>query len=484
MKSINPQSIREILLESALAVVEEQWGMDFPDYRLNDFLRQAEQVRLEAGYPALEDFLADLGARRLTARLSEQLLEALIVGESYFFRQREQLEAVAGRLLPVMLMTSEPPVRMWSAGCSRGEEPFSLAILSNYFGVGPESLQILGTDLSESSLCRAREGRFRSFSMRGVAPEILGMHFRQEGDEYELHGSIRARVRFARHNLADEVNPFGHHPVDVIVCRNVLIYMSRERVEKVLRFLISCLAPGGYLVLGSSENILGMGLPIESLPLDVHGLYRRADASPSPPPPRRPRPPAPEPPAATISETVMPPSPAPAPAPPTAVAAGPDNAHVLQSTLNHAARLFESGASREAMELLGPYAGTFEADLAAAGILLHEGAVSDLKACLDRILSNNPRHVAGYYFSALLALKNHAPEKALSWLRRALYLDPDFVVGHIQSALILSQLQRHRESEIALQNAARLLRARRPEEPVPFADGKSAEELYRLIGKE
>lgn len=484
MRAVNQESIRDILLGPALLAVEREWGFDFPEYRVVDFLRQAEQVRAAAGFRSLEDFLADLSSGRMPQDVREALAESLVVDESYFFRQREQLDEIAGRLLPVLFETSSRPVRVWSAGCARGEEPYTLAIMTNFFGVPPESLLILGTDLSESNLARARSGRYRSFSLRETPPEVREIYFRADRGEFELDERIRRRVRFVRHNLTSGVNPFGHNQLDVIICRNVLIYMSRERVEKTVRFLISCLAPGGYLVLGPSENILGMDLPLEALPLDAHGIYQVVEPAPRPvahlPRLRRRKTLG----MVELDEDRGAEAPAPVQAEPVRAEAPYDRAAALKSALERSTRLFEMGLSREAQEVLMPFAGSFDADLAAVGMLLHDGTTSELKPVLDRLLTRNPQHVAGYYYSALAALKNRDLEKALAWLRRALYLDPDFVVGHIQSGLILARLERHRESEIALQNAERLLRARRPDEPVPFADGKSADELFRLIRKD
>ncbi len=206
---------------------------------------------------------------RLLERESEEgsvwarLIDELTISETYFFRDEGQMELLRRELFPRLLRESQGrPLRVWSAGCSTGEEPYSLAILLDELH-SRSPAQIAGTDVNQAVLQAARTGLYRERSLRSTPPLIRQNYFVQRKDAWELRPRIRDRVGFWAENLARaNLNP--RTGLDLIVCRNVLIYFERSLIAAVLERFMRSLRPGGFLLTGHGE-LQG----VENLPLDV-----------------------------------------------------------------------------------------------------------------------------------------------------------------------------------------------------------------------
>jgi len=210
------------------------------------------------------------------------LVEALRVGETQFYRHGSQLRAIRRVALPEIIARRERDgtrtIRVWSAGCATGEEPYTLAMMLDAAlgSTSRLSFEILATDLSPSALDVARRGRYRAGTTRAVPRPVMKTSFVMHGDEVEVRPALRQRVRFEEKNLLDARYPRGF---DLVLCRNVLIYFGRATQREVLARLAGSVVPGGYLALGYTERLdAGDG---ELLPLrtDDGVLYRRADAA-------------------------------------------------------------------------------------------------------------------------------------------------------------------------------------------------------------
>jgi chemotaxis methyl-accepting protein methylase len=203
---------------------------------------RARGLRIEDYAPLLERDAGELDA----------LIEAVRVGETRFFRHREQIESLRRRILPELALRHPPgaTVRGWSAGCATGEEAWTLAILLCEALPGRE-VQVLGSDLSDDALARARAARYPADAVASLDAPVRRAWFVARGDEVEVAPGLRDRVRFERRNLIDEP-PDG--PRDVVLCRNVLMYFDRARQRTALAHLVEALAPGGFLVLGYAET--------------------------------------------------------------------------------------------------------------------------------------------------------------------------------------------------------------------------------------
>lgn len=216
-------------------------------------------------------------------------LERVTVHETYFFRERHQLDSFAGEVLPALLgrdrraslsevrRLSRGTIRVLSAGCATGEEAFTIAILleeSGYFG-GSFDYEVVGVDVAPGVVAAAREGRYGTRGFRGDVPEdVMRRWFRFDGRHHVVTG-LEGRVRFEVANLLDREDLARHGHFDVVFCRNVLIYMSDDARTAVVRNLFERLHPGGVLFLGHSESLLNVESGFRFLPLERELAYLR-----------------------------------------------------------------------------------------------------------------------------------------------------------------------------------------------------------------
>jgi chemotaxis methyl-accepting protein methylase len=184
------------------------------------------------------------------------LSKILTVTISRFFRDKEVFNAIETFIFPALLKKNSRELKIWSIGCASGEEPYSLSLLwkARFEKDWPQShFSVLATDIDESLLERAKEGRYKKSSLREVSQDILGKYFRAEGDVFLLGKRVGERVEFQRHDLLRE-EPFSG--MDLVFCRNLAFtYFSKEIQVEILKKIFMCLKEEGYLVIGNDESI-------------------------------------------------------------------------------------------------------------------------------------------------------------------------------------------------------------------------------------
>ncbi|GAB4261919.1 MAG: hypothetical protein Kow0092_11870 [Deferrisomatales bacterium] len=235
-------------------------GADVSGYKSSVLHRRLRSHARQRGLDdpdAYLDWLEAAGPE--AAQEARRLAQSLSVGVSGFFRDPAVFQELEDRVWPRLLASQPNPLRIWSAACARGQEAYSLAIALWRRGGGREggpAFTVLGTDVDEGALRGAREGLYRERALRGVSAAVLAEAFEPVGPgEWKVRREIRTRVRFQRVDLlAGGTLPVGF---DLICCRNFLIYLRRSAQERVLEALHRALAPGGFLVLGTSETLLG-----------------------------------------------------------------------------------------------------------------------------------------------------------------------------------------------------------------------------------
>ncbi|WP_426755554.1 CheR family methyltransferase [Myxococcus sp. Y35] len=258
-----------------LALVEERAGLVPPSCPAS----AEEGIARAMARAGLKDF--DAYRVRLLeepAALDDLLIE-LTVGETYFFRTPEHFEHLRGVVLPDLRERHGPDhtARIWSAACSSGEEPYSIAALLMTEG-WEQHMAVYATDVSRGALARARKAHYGDWSLRGNWADRMRAHLRAEGRRYVLSPEVQKHVRFSYLNLALDTWPSpesGIWKLDVIFCRNVLIYFNRPTIEAVARRLHDALEEGGYLFTGPSDPPLGGLAPLESVLTEWGVLYRR-----------------------------------------------------------------------------------------------------------------------------------------------------------------------------------------------------------------
>jgi len=249
-------------------------------------LRSAIARALPNGDPAA--FL-DIAANPVEgARAIATLIDEVTIKETFFYRDRQQLDTIPWRTLHERAQAAgSQEIRIWCAACATGEEAYTLALLAcEAFAPAAPPVRILATDISSAALAASHAGRYRERSLRTVAPSLRDQYFEQDGDQLVVGERLRSTVTFAQHNLVTgSMPPLGETTFDLIICRNVLIYFDGETADRVTDGLRSALRPEGMLILGSADVLCGTArrlVKLESIP------PRRQPAPPSQVPLRKP----------------------------------------------------------------------------------------------------------------------------------------------------------------------------------------------------
>lgn len=196
--------------------------------------------------------------RQAHSKLRERIVDAMTTNETLWFRDRYPFEVLAQTLFPEIGARRAPSLRIWSAACSSGQEPYSISIaIQEYLATRPGGLpantQITATDISPTMLREAGTAQYDKMSLaRGMSEERLKRFFIPKGERWEVRPEVRSRVSFRELNLLHSYSGLGRF--DIVFCRNVLIYFSTDLKRDILRRIAQCLNPRGYLFLGGSES--------------------------------------------------------------------------------------------------------------------------------------------------------------------------------------------------------------------------------------
>tara|TARA_R110000824_G_scaffold118960_2_gene271591 strand:- start:210051 stop:211289 length:1239 start_codon:yes stop_codon:yes gene_type:complete len=246
-------------------------------------------------HKSLSDLIAQMRIRA-DETLTIQVVEAMTTNETLFFRDRWPFERFTQMILPQMLEAnkSSKRIRIWCAACSSGQEPYSLAMLmaeASHLLAGWQ-VELVGTDISEEMLERCRKGWYSAFEVqRGMPPELLKKYFTRVDDGYQISDKLKAMVKFRNFNLlGDPTAPgAGLQGLDLIFCRNVLIYFDEPTRRNVFSGMAKVMKPGGYLCLGGAETVIGISDAFRILPGErgLFGVNTPGNASVAAPLPAR-----------------------------------------------------------------------------------------------------------------------------------------------------------------------------------------------------
>jgi len=208
------------------------------------------------------------------------LVDNLTTNETYFFREGAQLKAFSDEILPELRSrnTGKKSLRIWSAGCSTGEEPYTIAILLLESGNWWHDWQveIMGSDINQRVLHTARKGMYKKGSHRATPPDMLRKYFVEEGKgDYRIVDAVRQLVSFSYVNLLDPFKTSLIRDLDIIFCRNVIIYFDRNAKKKVIETFYDKLQEGGYLLLGHSESLISISAAFTLRTLQHDMVYQK-----------------------------------------------------------------------------------------------------------------------------------------------------------------------------------------------------------------
>jgi chemotaxis protein methyltransferase CheR len=259
-------------------LIEERTSIRFDESRERFFSNRVREHMARKGFARGTDLLRTI--RKANYEFQE-LLESLLTQETSFFRYPGVFEAFEKRVLPELhikkFWKNPRSLRIWSAGCSSGEEPYSIAItVSDALSFSDAwNVEILATDIGRQALATAERGVYSGRSISSVSEKQLAAHFLPVEGGSQIRARLRKMVSFAHMNLT---NSMYVGKMDVIFCMNVLIYFSEVRRRELVQHFYSALEPGGYLFLGHSESISKMPVKFQAIVLNDCILYRKPTA--------------------------------------------------------------------------------------------------------------------------------------------------------------------------------------------------------------
>lgn len=439
------QPIPATALEALSDLVEARTGMRFAGSRQSELATRAARVFAESGCPTWQAYLESVSAPSANGAF-ERLVEALTVGETYFFRHRAYFDMLEREVLPEIIARRRQMrhLRLWCAGCATGEEAYSLAILVRRVLPDPDEwrVSILGTDLNREYLTRARAGIYSQWSFRETDAAFRNAYFTPEGTRYRIRPEFRRLVRFEHLNLASDDYPSaarGIAGLDVILCRNVLLYFSPELARQVVGRLREALVPDGWLMLGPSDPLPGLMGDFEMHSAHNAVAYRRTPAA-----------------LLALPE-------------PSSTAIGAHPGLVRRSPLDEVRPGLGGESPSVSKQEMSAGADWREA-LRASQACADRGALDEAEAHCQQAIARAPLQAEAHYLFGTLRQARGDDAAALAAFRRALYADPAFIPA------LLGQAAVHRKSGAQDRASRALIRAKRLLQALPAHERVLADE--------
>lgn len=233
--------------EQFIEGIKKLTGIDLALYKEAQMKRRLTSLYEKRGY---NNFIEFLRAVEKDRDLMNEFLDRMTINVSEFYRNAKRWEVLQNKIFPKLLQENKR-LKIWSAACSTGEEPYTISmVLSNH--VPLSQVQVLATDIDENCLQKAKRGVYPERSLAEVPPNMKEKYFIQEGQFYRVKDEIKNTVTFKKHNLLSD--PYGSN-FDLIVCRNVMIYFTEEAKDQIYKEFSKALRPGGILFVGSTEQI-------------------------------------------------------------------------------------------------------------------------------------------------------------------------------------------------------------------------------------
>ncbi|UMZ73583.1 CheR family methyltransferase [Natranaerofaba carboxydovora] len=229
--------------------VYNKTGIDLNQYKEKQMKRRLNSLMRKRGFDKYEDYWEAL---RKDQQLYQEFLDRLTINVSEFFRNADRWSVLENEMLPKLLENSnDKSLKVWSAGCSTGEEPYTLVMVMSKF-LPFNKINVYATDIDEMALKKAKEGLYPQDRVKGVKPDYIDKYFTKEGNNYRIDKKIRDCVAFEKQNMLEDK---FDHSFDLILCRNVMIYFTEEAKKELYKKFYDALKKGGILFVGSTEQI-------------------------------------------------------------------------------------------------------------------------------------------------------------------------------------------------------------------------------------
>lgn len=461
-------------------------GLHYPSSRRNDLAHGLAKAVRDTGHRSLDDLYDTLTRSGGRGPEMDRLVSTLTVGESYFFRIKQHFDALARDIFPRLIADrarSSRRIRIWSAGCAAGEEPYSLAIALRQClpNVETWNVTILATDIDQDALRRARTGSYGEWSFREMDPSLRNAYFTFDGKRWLIRDEIKRMVEFHYLNLVEDNYPSlttNTNAMDVIFCRNVTIYFSEQTTNAVVRNLYNALVDRGYLFVGASEPNLMTYNDFVHRRIEGAVVYQK-DPDAERPLPATAQLPSFENVRRPVVEVTLP-APVETARLGTGAPPGPDLTHYAAALVN-----LEAGHEDAAMDSLykqievTPDHGASYAML--AKLFANQGQLEQAQHWCERAIGADRLHAEAHYVLALIYDEQGLRDKATESLRRTLFLDRDHVLAHYVLGNLYRQSGKPDMALKAWRNAADILKQRGTSDLVPDSDGMTTGRLLEVI---
>ena len=479
--------------------LERHMGLFYPRQKWADLEKKIMKSLADLNFNDAEAFEDWLLASQPTRSQIEILASYLTVGETYFFREKHIFEVLEERIIPELINArrgNDRRLRIWSAGCCTGEEPYSIAILLHKMlpDLKAWNISILATDINPRFLHKASEGIYGKWSFRDCPQWVQERYFRRsKKDQFEILPEIKNMVTFSYLNLAEDSYPSllsQTNAMDVIFCRNVLMYFAEEPAKKVVHNLSRSLVDGGWMVTSPAE-ISYIPLPPFAAVRFPNAVLYKIDTKP------RKAIEIPDVfPSLLHKETEAPAGPrvdiAPkrdrAPVRETKTVKWPEAKEAEKEPLLYvkAQVLYEQGrygeAIHELLKLVSQKQDMVKVLSLLARAYANKGELMEARRWCERAIASDKLVSGLHYLRATILQEQRATEEAVTSLKRALYLDPDFVLAHFAMGVLNSRQGKLKETEKHFKNVITLLRNCQQEEILPESDGITAGRLGEIVG--
>lgn len=498
------------LLSRLSDFVNINMGLYFPKDRWLDLLRGMKSAMPDFGFTDLEEGIRWLLSNPLKQSQIEVLACHLTVGETYFFREPKTFEALEKHILPKLIRTrwqNQKRIRIWSAGCCTGEEAYSLAILLTRLihDIQNWNITILATDINPVFIKKAQDGVYREWSFRGTPYWLKEQCFKDRGNGfYEILPQYKRMVKFQYLNLVEDTFPSIYNDtnaMDLIFCRNVLMYFSTKQVEKVISRFHQALLDDGWLVTASSETshifysqYITVNFPGTILykkgTYEAQGFSRiengyqdtasRFDDESGSFPISYMTP-------ISATPNILPESiesTAPVFEEPETVTTQDDEA-VIEKIYQEALQFYSQGRYEESIDLLLNSISSNDSYPRIMTLLAkayaNRGELNHALSWCEKALSADKLNPVFHHLHAVILQEQGNPDKAIGALKRALYLNPDFVLPYFMLGNIQRQQGKLVEAEKYFENALSILGDYEQEDMLPESEGMTAGRMRELI---
>jgi len=469
----------DFLLSSLSDFLVAQMGLNFPRDRWGDLERGIAAAASEFDMANVESCIRWLLSAPLTRNQIEILASHLTVGETYFFREKRSFEVLEEHILPELLRArgkTGSRLRIWSAGCCTGEEPYSIAMLLDRLipDAAKRNITILATDINPRFVRKAVEGVYGEWSFRETPAPIRERYFKRRKDgRFEIKPHIRKMVTFSYLNLAEDVYPSlwnNTNAMDVIFCRNVLMYFGAELARQVVTKLRRSLVDGGWLITSPAETSGILFSAFTAIEFPGLFLYRRmAGGAPR----------------TVVDEHRIPVLDEEAESSrPQAPGALPESSGLdvapsgpPKEALHEPIRVQES----EPVAIHEPKPDESEAPCHMARTCANQGRLAEAMDWCEKAIVSDKLDPASHYLLATIQQEQGQGDAAAQSLKRALYLDPEFVLAHFALGNLCLAQDRHREAQRHFGNTLALLRVQPHAEILPESDGLTAGRLIEIV---